>query len=97
MRPDPGRAIQERLLAAMTPDERWAVVRRLRERGLALVWQQADAAGPMTEVDRAMFILDRLYPEMPRQHREQIQVDLAAADAAGRSGFPRPTPHEAAG
>jgi hypothetical protein len=91
MRPDPGRATQEALIAQMSRARRSAVALELREKGLLLVWQQSDAAGPMSELDRAMFIIDRLYPEMPPQHREQFQAKLAALASAGTwHGFKRP-------
>ncbi|CAN5527331.1 hypothetical protein BH20CHL6_BH20CHL6_15510 [soil metagenome] len=91
MRPDPGRATQEALIARMSPTRRSGVALHLREKGLLLVWQQADAAGPMSELDRAMFIIDRLYPEMPPQHRKQFQTKLADLAAAGTwHGFRRP-------
>jgi hypothetical protein len=93
MRPDPGRDIQERLIAQMPLERRLAVMARLRATGLAMVWQQSDAAGPMTELERATFILDRLYPRMPPQHRAQLDADLRAEWEAGRwHGFRRPPP-----
>lgn len=67
----------------MSRARRSGVALHLREKCLLLVWQQADAAGPMSELERAMFIIDRLYPEMPPQHREQFQTKLAALAAAG--------------
>ncbi len=45
----------------------------------------------MSELERAMFILDRLYAEMPAQHREQTRAKLAELAAAGKwHGFKRP-------
>lgn len=91
MRPDPGRALMDRRISETTPAERVRYSVALREKGHLLVWQQADAAGPMSELERAMFILDRLYPEMPAQHREQTRAKLAALAAAGKwHGFKRP-------
>jgi len=81
--------IHDTILASRA--RRSGVALHLREKGLLLVWQQADAAGPMSELERAMFIIDRLYPDMPPQHREQFQTQLAALAAAGRwHGFKRP-------
>lgn len=95
MRPDPGRHIQEALIAKMPLQGRAGIMTRLRATGLAMVWQQSDAAGQMTELERAMFILDRLYPEMPPQHREQIDAKLRTDWEAGRwRGFRRPPPLE---
>jgi hypothetical protein len=46
----------------------------------------------MNELERAFFILDRLYPEMPAQHREQFRTRLTDDWNAGRwHGFVRPT------
>ncbi len=79
------------MVARMSEARRSEVTRQLREKGHLLVWQQADAAGPMSELERAAFILDRLYPEMPVQHREQTLAKLAALAAAGKwHGFKRP-------
>lgn len=94
MRPDPGRDIQEAMIATMPLARRVAIARRLRETGHLLVWQQSDAAAarqPMNELERAFFILDRLYPEMPAPHREQIRARLTADWNAGLwHGFDRP-------
>ena len=47
----------------------------------------------MTELERATFILDRLYPEMPAQHRAQVDAKLRVEWDAGRwHGFRRPPP-----
>jgi hypothetical protein len=96
MHPDPGRDIQERLIADMSLDRRVAVGERLRRTGHLLVWQQADAAAarePMNQLERAFFILDRLYPQMPPQHREQFRARLSAGWEAGTwHGFQRPAP-----
>lgn len=99
MRPDPGRDILDRMIAAMPAEARvrWSIEKRAV--GHLLVWQQSDAAAarqPMNELERAFFILDRLYPEMPPQHREQFRTRLTAEWDAGRwHGFERPPPLEA--
>ncbi len=91
MRPDPGRALMDRRIAEIPPEQRVTYGAALRHKGHLLVWQQSDGAGPMSELDRAMFIIDRLYPEMPPQHREQFREKLAALAAAGTwHGFRRP-------
>ena len=93
MPPDPGRDIQDRLIAAMSLDERIAISTRLRDTGLLLAWQQSDAAGPANEVERARFLIDRLYPRMPAGQRAQILASLADDFEAGRwCGFERPGP-----
>jgi len=96
VRPDPGRDIQEAMIAAMTLERRTAVMTQLRHKGMLLVWQQSDEHGPMTEPERAMFLIDRLYPEMPHQHRAQFQQRFTALWEAGTwHGFRRPPPFEA--
>lgn len=96
MRPDPGRDIQERMIAAMPLARRVAIAERLRKVGHLMVWQQADALAarqPMSELERAFFILDRLYSQMPAQHRAQFRAKLTADWEAGRwHGFERPAP-----
>jgi len=83
-------------VAAMTPTERTMAAARMRHKGLLMVWQQSDEHGPMTELERAMFLIDRLYPEMPHQHRAQFQQRFTALWEAGTwHGFRRPPPFEA--
>lgn len=83
MHPDPGRDLLEARLAAMTADERARIGADLRARGFALAWDQLDRTGPSDPVGRAMFLLERLYPEMPAVHREQVRRQLEAAAEAG--------------
>lgn len=91
MRPDPGRQIQEALIASMSAVERTHLMARLRDNGRWLVWQQVDAAGIGDPVEQADFILRRLYPEMPGAWFEDVVGQLRARHAAGRwSGFRRP-------
>ncbi len=89
MRPDPGRALLDDALRARTPAERARRGQALREQGIALVWQQLDRAGIDDPIGRVAFLLDRMYPEMPPVHREQIRRRLAADLAAGRWDGPR--------
>jgi hypothetical protein len=66
---------------------------RLAARGRLLAWQQSDAAGPMTELQRAEFLLRRLYPTFPEVQLRHVLDQLAAAEAAGTwHGFQRPEP-----
>lgn len=59
------------------------------------VWQQADAAGPMSQLERAEFLLRRLYPSFPEVQLRQVLAQLAAAEAAGTwSGLRRPEPFD---
>lgn len=96
MRPDPGADRRDAILQAAGRDERARIAARLRHRGFLLLWDLADRTGPDGEVERAMFILERAYPEMPQAHRESIERQIAAEHAAGRwHGFRRPDPEGA--
>lgn len=91
MRPDPGRELLEELVGRLDPGSRAIIGQELRDRALLLAWDQADRAGPMSEIERAMFILGRLYPDMPAPHRHSIRRQMEADWAAGTwSGFRRP-------
>jgi hypothetical protein len=91
MRPDPGRAIQEQVIAQMTVEERQAVRLRLAARGRLLAWRQADAADLRTELERAEFLLKRLHASLPELALRQILDRLAEAQARGEwGGFRRP-------
>ena len=90
-RPDPGRAIQLRVLAAMGADERARIGLDLRRRALLAIWQQVDERGLSDPVTQARFILRRRYPEMPESWLEDVVCQLAVEHAAGRwHGFARP-------
>jgi hypothetical protein len=90
--PDPGQLALDERVRAMSPAERARVASRLRRKALLLVNQAADASGPMSEVDRAIFILRRLYPEFSEEQLTSIRADLARREAAGTwHGFTRPS------
>ncbi len=93
MPPDPGLALQEAIVTTMDAEARGAVRLRLSARARLLAWQQSDAIGPMSDLERAEFLLRRLYPALPEGSRRQILEQLAAAEAAGEwHGFRRPDP-----
>jgi hypothetical protein len=95
MRTDPGRGIQESLIATASLERRVAVGAALRRRGLLLAWQQSDEAGLPDELRRGFFLLDRVYPGMPPQHRARFHAQLEARWQAGTwHGFRRPPPVE---
>ncbi|MDQ3689578.1 MAG: hypothetical protein M3406_05995 [Chloroflexota bacterium] len=74
-----------------TPTERAELAYQLRRRALVMVHHAADAAGPMSELDRAEFILRRLYPEFSEGQLASIHDELARREATGTwSGFSRP-------
>ena len=91
VRPDPGLAAQEAVLASMTSLERTSRMAELRRTGRWSLWQQVDSAGMTDPVAVAEFMLRRLYPEMSESWFETILAQLRAAHAAGTwTGFVRP-------
>jgi hypothetical protein len=61
--------------------------------GTTLAWAAADHAGPLTELERARFLLRRLYPDLEGQRLEAIMDRLEADWRAGTwAGFRRPDP-----
>jgi hypothetical protein len=55
------------------------------------VWAAADRAGPMTELERARFLLRRLYPDFEGGRLDAILSRLGAEWEAGTwTGFRRP-------
>jgi len=90
--PDPGQLALDERVRAMSPAERAEFAYRLRRQALVLVNQAADAAGPMPELDRAVFVLRRLYPEFSEDQLAHIRADLERRQATGTwQGFTRPT------
>lgn len=91
MRPDPGRAAQEAVLASMTSTERTDRMAQLRLNGRWSVWQQVDAAGLTEPVEVAEFVLRRLYPEQSEGWFADVLGQLRALRDAGTwAGFERP-------
>ena len=90
MRPDPGRDTLERIHGSLAPEARARLGQDLRARGLLSVWDQVDRAEPMSPVEEGLFILERLYPEMPAGHRASLGRQMEAAyQAAGTSQRPQ--------
>ncbi|HEU0236837.1 MAG TPA: hypothetical protein VFR14_10395 [Candidatus Limnocylindrales bacterium] len=78
---------------ATAPDDRMRLHARLRDEAVVLVWAQADRAGPMTELERARFLLRRLYLDLEGPRLEAIMDRLEADWRAGTwTGFRRPEP-----
>lgn len=56
-----------------------------------LVWAQADRAGEMSELERARFLLRRLYPDLEGPRLNTIMARLGADwDSGAWTGFRRP-------
>lgn len=73
--------------------ERMRVHDRMYRDAFGLVWAQADRAGPMSELERARFLLRRLHPDWEGQTIESIMGRLEAEWEAGTwTGFRRPAP-----
>ena len=95
MRTDPGAAIRAAVIAGMDREARGRERLRLMHRGRLLAWAQADAAGPMSELERGEFLLRRLHPELTESDLRQVLEQLATAEARGEwDGFVRPEPWE---
>lgn len=93
MRPDPGRDLQEAVIAGMSAQARGEERVRLAARGKILAWRQVDAMDPATELQRAELLLRRLYPALPERALRQVLAQLADAERAGTwHGFQRPYP-----
>jgi len=82
--------LDERLRAA-GPIQRMRLHDTMYGLAFDLVWAQADRAGEMTEIERARFLLRRLYPDLEGPRLEVIIDRLSAEwDAGTWSGFRRP-------
>ena len=82
--------LDRRLVEAGLPGRR-AAHARLRAKGFARVWAQADRADPMTELETARFLLRRLYPDLEGKRLDAIMARLEAEwDAGTWTGFERP-------
>jgi hypothetical protein len=63
----------------------------MHRQAFELVWAAADRAGPMTELERARFLLRRLYPDLEGARLDGIMARLETEWAAGTwRGFRRP-------
>ena len=65
-------------------DERVAMVGWLRRVGQERVWAQVDRAGLRDPYERAVFALDRLYPRLPKAHRDAFVGQLRERLAGDR-------------
>jgi len=84
------RQLDERVRAT-PPEERIRLHAELVRQALVLAWAAADGAGPMTELERARFLLRRLYPDLEGPRLEAIMARLEGDWRAGTwTGFRRP-------
>lgn len=84
------RQIDERVRAT-PPADRMRLHVEMYRLAFAQVWAAADRAGPMTELDRARFLLRRLYPDLEGARLESIMARLHSEWHAGTwTGFQRP-------
>ncbi|MEX1170727.1 MAG: hypothetical protein WEE50_11350 [Chloroflexota bacterium] len=84
------RQIDERVRAT-PPAERMRLHVEMYRLAFAQVWAAADRAGPMSELERARFLLRRLYPDLEGPRLESIMLRLGAEWEAGTwTGFRRP-------
>lgn len=88
----PQQQLDERVRATSAED-RARLLAALRDNAFRLAWAAADSAGPMTELERARFLLRRLYPELEGPRLESIMAQLEVEWAAGTwTGFRHPGP-----
>jgi hypothetical protein len=102
MRGEPGSAELAAARRDWTAYERLKLSAELSERAFDIVWaalREFEAkAGRLDELERARFILSRLYPEMRGPRLDGVLDDLAARRAAGSwTGFVPPASFVAAG
>lgn len=84
------RQIDERVRAT-APAERMQLHVEMYRLAFQQVWAAADRAGPMTELERAHFLLRRLYPDFEGRRLDAILSRLVAEWEAGTwTGFRRP-------
>jgi hypothetical protein len=82
----------DRALRAAGAAKRSRVQAEMHRQAFDLVWAAADRAGPMTELERARFLLRRLYPDLEGPRLESIMARLEAEWEAGTwTGFRRRT------
>jgi hypothetical protein len=95
MRPDPGRAELVAARRDWTAVERLALAAELRDRAFDLVWaalRESEAvAGRLDDLERARFVLSRLYPDLAGGRLDEIMAALASRQARGTwHGFTPP-------
>lgn len=88
---DSDQAVLDRRLVEAGLGGRRMAHERLRAKGFARVWAQAERAGPMSELELARFLLGRLYPDLEGERLDAIMAKLEAEWEGGTwTGFSRP-------
>jgi hypothetical protein len=95
MRPDPGRTELAVARRDWSVRERLALAAELRDRAFDIAWaalrEREAAAGRLDDLERARFVLSRLYPELAGPRLDDIMASLAARRARGAwNGFTPP-------
>jgi hypothetical protein len=95
MRGEPGSAELAETRRDWTSSERFRLAAELTERAFDIAWaalrERESEVGRLDELERARFILSRLYPGMRGPRLDGVLADLAARRAAGSwSGFTPP-------
>lgn len=84
------RQIDERVRAT-PPAERMRLHAEMYRLAFVQVWAAADRAGPMSELERARFLLRRLYPDLEGPRLDSMMSRLEAEWEAGTwTGLRRP-------
>ena len=102
MRPDPGRVDLDAARRGWTASERLALAAELRDQAFDLAWaalrEREAAVGRLDDLERACFILARLYPELAGQQLADVMEALARRQAQGTwRGFAPPASFVRAG
>ncbi len=91
MAADPAQAAFDVRLREVGPGRRMRTHVDMYADAFRLVWSQADRAATMTELERAHFLLRRLYPDLEGPRLEAIMARLTAEWGAGTwTGVQRP-------
>jgi hypothetical protein len=90
MRPDPGRTELAAARRGWTAAQQLALAAELRDRSFDIAWaalrEREAAAGRFDDLERARFVLSRLYPELAGPRMDDIMGSLAMRQARGMWG-----------
>ena len=80
---DAAQARFDALVRGVGPERRMRDQDASYRQAFQLVWAQADRAGPMTELERARFLLRRLYPDLEGPRLDAIMATFEREWVAG--------------